>query len=198
MPERPDTGWSDVVLALLGTWPGRLDEMTATAYIREVEARGARDPRAVLQAIRAMATEHPPSAGVLASMALRAGQPDPPSFEAVIAFVGRTLASRTPYGSDALSGYVAFVADECHEAAARWIADIGLPALRSIPDGRHPLDFGQRAQLRDHERGYREHCEAWRSSPHRGVALAHAQHRDEVAGRDVPRLRVVPEIGPGA
>jgi hypothetical protein len=176
MPERPDTGWSDVVLALLGTWPGRLDEMTATAYIREVEARGARDPRAVLQAIRAMATEHPPSAGVLASMALRAGQPEPPSFEAVIAFVGRTLASRTPYGSDALSGYVAFVAS----------------------DGRHPLDFGQRAQLRDHERGYREHCEAWRSSPHRGVALAHAQHRDEVAGRDVPRLRVVPEIGPGA
>lgn len=193
-----DPRWRDVLLALLGAWPSRLDEMTATAWLHEVQARGGRDPEAVLQALRATGGDHPPSAPAIAQMVLRAGQPDPPSFEAVIAFVGRTLAARTPYGSEALSEYVAFVADECHEAAARWISDIGLPALRSIPDARHPLDPGQRAQLRDHERGYREHCEAWRLSPHRGVAVAHAQHRDEVAGRDVPRLRAVPEIGPGA
>jgi hypothetical protein len=194
-----DPGWRDVLLALLGAWPGRLDEMTATAWLHEVQARGGRDPEAVLQALRATGGDHPPSAPAIAQIVLRDGQPDPPSFEAVIAFIAQTIATRTRDSGDALSAYVEFVADGCHEAAARWVADLGIRAVGyEVPDPRYPLDTAQRIRLRDFERGYREHVEAWRLSPQRGVAVAHARLRDEVAGREVRRLRAVPEIGPGA
>jgi hypothetical protein len=195
MPER--TEWREVLLALLGAWPGRLDEMTATAWLHEVQARGGRDPEAVLQALRAMGGEHPPSAPAVAQMVLRDGQAEPPSFDAVVAFVAQTIASRTRPGDDALSTYVALVAAECHEAAARWVADLGMAALREVPDPRYTLDQGQRIRLRDHERAYREHVEAWRQSPIRGAAVEHARQLDERAGFELPRLRAVPEIGPG-
>ena len=199
MPERD---WSAVVLALMGTWPGRLDEMLCTAYVSELQARGATDPGAVLRALRAYSGEHPPSASVLAPLVLREGQGDAPSFEEVVAFVARTISSRTKAGDDALSSYVAFVADELHEAPARWIADLGMPALREMPDPRYGLETGQRIRLRDHAHGYAEHVEAWRARPMRGLALIQAGSRDVAAGREIPealrRVRAAPEIGPGA
>jgi hypothetical protein len=198
VPERSDPRWREVLLALLGAWPGRLDEMTATAWLHEVQARGGRDPEAVLQALRAIGGDHPPSAPAVAQIVLRDGQADPPGFDAVVTFVAQTIATRTRSGDDALSGFVAFIAAECHEAAARWVADLGIAALREVPDPRYPLDQGQRIRLRDHEKAYREHCEAWRQSPMRHVAVEHARQIDERAGYELPRLHAVPEIGPGA
>lgn len=194
-----DPRWRDVLLALLGAWPSRLDEMTATAWLHEVQARGGRDPEAVLQALRATGGDHPPSAPAIAQTVLRDGQADPPSFEAVVTFIAQTIATRTRTSGDALSAYVAFVAEHCHEAAARWVADLGIQAIGyELPDPRYALDTAQRIRLRDFERGYREHCEAWRQSPMRGVAAEHARQIDEKAGHEMPRLRAVPEIGPGA
>jgi hypothetical protein len=193
-----DQAWREVLLELLGAWPGRLDEMTAAAFVHSVQARGARDPEAVLQALRLIGGPHPPSAPDVAAMALRDGQPDPPAFVAVVEFVAGTIATRTRSGDDVLSDYVAFVAEHCHEAAARWIADLGMAGLREVPDPRYSLDKGQLIRLRDHERAYREHAEAWRSSPMRGVAVEHARQIDERAGYEISRLRAVPEIGPGA
>jgi len=90
------------------------------------------------------------------------------------------------------------VAENLHEAPARWIADLGMPALRALPDARYTLTTDQKIRLRDHAKAYAEHAAAWQSSPQRGVALAHARQRDEVSGFEVPRLRAVPEIGPGS
>ena len=197
-----DRAWRDAILELLGAWPGRFDEMTATAYVHSLQGRGATDPQAVLRALRTVRAEHPPSAGTLAALVLRDGQPDAPSFDAVLAYVARTIATHTRSGDDALAAFVSLVATELHEAPARWVAQIGMSALREVPDPRFSLDTGQRIRLRDHERGYAEQVSGWLDRPARGVAVEMAVSRDALAGREVPEaLRVVreaPQIGPGA
>lgn len=178
-----DPAWSDVLLELLGAWPGRFDEMMATAYVHSLQARGADDPEVALRALRSVVSEHPPSAATLAALARRDGQADPPAFEEVVAYVARTLASFTRYGDEALAAYVALVAEDLHEAPARWIAGLGMKGLRAIPE---PVGPAERAQWRDHARGYAEACEAWRAEPETGVAVQMAVRRDALAGREVP------------
>lgn len=191
------SNWNPFVLDLMASWPDRLDADMAAAYVAALQGRGVTDPEAALRALRTVVSEHPPSAPTLAALVLRDGQDDPPTFEETIAFVARTFSRRVPYGSDALSEYVAFVAEELHEAPARWIASIGLAALRTVPDDRHPLDPGQKARLRDFSNGYREMAAAWRVDPKRGYAVALAGERDRLAGREVPVLRAVPELEAG-
>lgn len=192
-----DAAWRDVILALLGSWPGRLDQMTATAFVHELIARGVTDPQRVLRAIREMDSEHPPSASTLANAAAQVGQDEPPSFGEMILFVARTLSRRTAYGSTALGSYVRFVADRLHEAPARWIAEIGMTNLRSVPDERHALDATQRARLADFKRGYAGVVADWRVDPTPGHAVVEAQHRDELEAEPRPWLAPVREIGSG-
>lgn len=69
----PDTApaWRAVILELLGAWPGRFDEMTATAYVASLQGRGATDPVMVLAMLRGFEGQHPPSASVIAAQAVR-------------------------------------------------------------------------------------------------------------------------------
>jgi hypothetical protein len=165
-----DPGWRDVLLALLGAWPGRLDEMTATAWLHEVQARGGRDPEAVLQALRATGGDHPPSAPAVAQIVLRDGQPDPPSFEAVIAFVGADDRVAHPYPAmRSRPMWRSSPASAMRRRRAGWPTRHSGAALE-VPDGRAIRSTsGQRIRLRDHERGYREHV--------RGVALVASARR---------------------
>jgi hypothetical protein len=169
--------WREVILELLGTWPGRLDEVSATAYVHSLIGRGATDPHVVLTVLRAHVSEHPPSASIVAAAALRHGQPDPPTFDELLAFVARTLATRTEYGSDDSAAYVEHVAEHLGEAAARWVAGVGVKGLREVPDPRYTLDKGQQIRLRDHERGYAETVAEWRRDP-RPRAVEEARRRD--------------------
>lgn len=197
----PEAAWRAVVLELLSAWPGRFDEVMAAAYIHSLQGRGAADPHAVLRELRAYSGEHPPAAPTLAALVLREGQGDAPSFLAVVTFVAQTIAARTKPGDDALSEYVAFVGENLHEAPARWVADLGMPALRAVPDPRYGLEKGQMIRLRDHEQAYREHVEGWEADPARGRGLRAAIEHDRRAGLPEARiyqLRAVPEIGPGA
>jgi hypothetical protein len=173
------TTWNDFATDVMAAYPGRFDGEMVAHYVRALQNRGLTDPALALKVLREHVSEHPPAAPMLAAAALRHGQPDPPTFDELLAFVARTLATRTEYGSDDSATYVEHVAEHLGEAAARWVAGVGVKGLREVPDPRYTLDKGQQIRLRDHERGYADAVAEWRRDP-KPRAVEEAQRRDAI------------------
>jgi hypothetical protein len=125
--------------------------------------------------------EHAPPVGVVFNRAVRGLHELPPSFEDMLLFFSRHHRC-FPYRDghnqpeDTVACIEALTEAGAHEAVLRFVAEQGVYAVRTIPDGSmHPLDMNQQADRRDKARHY-EHrtVPAWRADPRPGLALAQA------------------------
>jgi hypothetical protein len=96
-----------------------------------------------------------------------------------------------------LGQYVRFLTDRSHEAVARFAADVGLQALRTMPDDRNGIDPAGRGRLRDLGAEYQRCVDQWRAQPDEGLALAEVRPTSELRRGGVRRLSAVKALGEG-
>jgi hypothetical protein len=172
----PDT-WENVVEALLGSWPDRVNawgERAITAYLGELQARGLTSEQA-LDAIRASTSSFPPSAGELAKLAHT--DPSRPSFQE---------AYRAIYGSKGItwSHYRERALEQAHPLVRAFAESYGIDRLGMLEVDHS--EYGG-AVRRDLERAYEQFAE--RSDQRELASVRHGR-----LGRINPQIGVRPEL----
>jgi hypothetical protein len=168
--------WGNVGEVLLGRWPGQVagwGEDGISAFVNELMADGL-TPELAVQALRAHASDFPPSVASVSRLAERAVQGTPPSFEEV----QREIAARlwmlpsVASGQSAKAAWPAFIARlaEHHEITARYAVTLGAKGVRDMPDPRHAHGASIEAGRRELKRAVSE----WDADPRRGLAAADA------------------------
>lgn len=192
----------DVLSLVRMLWPhstlGSDSEAVAALWAAELKPYAAEAVGAAIRELSRQGREHAPPLGVIIQAVETEAQDPPPSFEEVVAFISRHAARCLPYGErntpeDTLTAIENLTRAGAHEAILRFVAEQGVYAVRTMPDGSlYPLDMNQQADRRDKAREYRSRTlEGWRADPTPGLALARTQRRLE-AGRasSLSRLRI--------
>lgn len=165
-----------VRVVLLGRWPGQVASWGAVginAFLAELQADDI-PPELAVKALRAHASDFPPSASTVSRLAERVLQGPAPSLEEVQREIaGRlsilpSIASRQSVG-DAWPRFIARLAEH-HEVTARYALALGPKGVRDLPDPRH----AHGAAIESSRKALARSVSDWDADPRRGIAAADA------------------------
>jgi|SRR4051794_41444604 hypothetical protein len=190
----------DAVALVKMLWPhsdlGPSDEAVAKLWFSRLVPFEAEVVVSAITKLSDEGREFAPPLGVIVHRINQELQDPPPSFEDMMQFIGRhgrCLPYRDGYNTpeDTALAIECLARKGAHEAILRFVAEQGVWALRTVPDGSlFPLDMNQQADRRDKSRHY-EHRTVpdWRVDPTPGLALARTQRRlAKVSNGDLRRL----------